>query len=110
MQGIIRPVQIWPITASQLAKCIRKGSQIYGIQVGYANSKDKTPTLESIPMIRELANLFPKEIPGLPPKRDIDFTIQLVLGAAPISQSPYRMSAPELIELKMQLQKPLDKN
>ena len=49
--------------------------------------------------------MFPDEIPGLPPKRDIDFTIELVLGAAPVSKAPYRMSTPEMLELKMQLQK-----
>eukprot|EP00253_Pinus_taeda_P004686 PITA_04686 len=103
MQGIKRLVQIWPITASQLAKCIRKGCQIYAIQVGYANSKDKTTTLENIPVIQNFADVFPEEIPGLPPKRDIDFTIELVPGVTPVSQAPYRMSTPELMELKMQL-------
>eukprot|EP00253_Pinus_taeda_P006908 PITA_06908 len=85
MQGIMRPVQIRPITASQLEKCIRKGCQIYAIQVGYSNSKDKTATLESIPVIQEFIDVFPEEIPRLRPKRDIDFTIELVLGVALIS-------------------------
>ena len=85
MQGIMRPVQIRPITASQLAKCIRKGCHIYAIQVGYSNSKDKTATLESIPVIQEFIDVFPEEIPRLRPKRDIDFTIELVLGVALIS-------------------------
>lgn len=85
MQGIKRPVQVRPITATQLAKCIRKGCQIYAIQVGYADSKDKIATLDSIPVIQEFADVFPDEIPGFPPKRDIDFTIELVPGAAPVS-------------------------
>eukprot|EP00253_Pinus_taeda_P028929 PITA_28929 len=110
MQGIKRPVQIRPITATQLTKCIRKGCQVYAIQVGYADSKDKTVTLDSIPVIREFTDVFPEEIPGLPPKRNIDFTIELVPGAAPVSREPYRMSVPELTELKMQLQELLDKN
>ena len=53
--------------------------------------------------------MFPDEIPGLPPKRDIDFTIELVPGAAPVSKTPYRMSTPEMLELKMQLQELLEK-
>ena len=53
--------------------------------------------------------MFPNEIPGLPPKRDIDFTIELVPGAAPVSKAPYRMSTPEMLELKMQLQELLEK-
>eukprot|EP00253_Pinus_taeda_P026609 PITA_26609 len=57
-----------------------------------------------------LIDVFPEEIPGLPPRRNIDFTIELVPGAAPVSRAPYRMSVPELTELKMQLQELLDKN
>ena len=53
--------------------------------------------------------MFPDEIPRLPPKRDIDFTIELVPEAAPVSKAPYRMSTPEMLELKMQLQELLEK-
>ena len=52
---------------------------------------------------------FPDEIPVLPPKRDIDFMIELVPGAAPVSKAPYKMSTPKMLELKMQLQKLLEK-
>jgi hypothetical protein len=44
------------------------------------------------------------KIPGLPPKTDIDFSINLMLGASPVSDTPYKMSTPELKELKMQLE------
>eukprot|EP00253_Pinus_taeda_P017906 PITA_17906 len=108
--GIKRPVQVRPITANQLIKCVRKGCQVYAIQVGYANSKDKSASLNNIPIIQEFTDVFPEEIPGLPPRRNIDFTIELVRGAAPISRAPYRMSVPELTELKMQLQELLDKD
>ena len=53
--------------------------------------------------------MFPDEIPGLSPKRDIDFTIELVPGAAPVSKTPYRMGTPEMLELKMQLHELLEK-
>eukprot|EP00253_Pinus_taeda_P023048 PITA_23048 len=95
MQGIKRPVQARPITATQLEKCIRKRCQMYAIQVGYADSKEKIATLDNIPIIREFSDVFPEEIPGLPPKRNIDFTIELMPGAAPLSRAPYRMSVPE---------------
>eukprot|EP00253_Pinus_taeda_P004903 PITA_04903 len=85
MQGIKWPVQIQPVIASHLAKCIRKRCQIYAIQVGYSDSKEKTTLLENIAVIQEFADVFPEEIPELPPKRDIDFTIELVPGAAPVS-------------------------
>eukprot|EP00253_Pinus_taeda_P022853 PITA_22853 len=110
MQGIKRPVQVRPITTNQLVKCVRKGCQVYAIQVGYANSKDKSASLNNIPIIQEFTDVFPEEIPGLPPRRNIDFTIKLVPGAAPVSQAPYRMSVLELTELKMQLQELLDKD
>eukprot|EP00253_Pinus_taeda_P011610 PITA_11610 len=110
MQGIKRPVQIRPITASQLAKCIRNRCQVYAIQVRYSETKNKENPLEHLPVIKEFADVFPEEIPGLPPKRDIDFTIELIPGATPVSRTPYRMSIPELTELKMQLQELLDNN
>eukprot|EP00253_Pinus_taeda_P005263 PITA_05263 len=110
LQGIRRLVQIRPITATQLEKCIQKRCQIYAVQVGYADSRDKIATIDSIPMIREFENVFSEEIPGLPPKGIIEFTIELVPGVAPVSRAPYRMSVPKLTELKMQLQELLDKN
>ena len=53
--------------------------------------------------------MFLDEILGLPPKRDIDFTIELVPRAAPVSKAPYGMSTPEMLELNMQLQELLEK-
>ena len=53
-------------------------------------------------------DVFPDEIPVLPPKTDIDFTIELVPRAALVSKTPYRMSTPEMLELKMQLQELLE--
>lgn len=63
MQGIKRPMQVRPITASQLEKCIKKGCQIYAIQVGYADSKDKIATLDDIPVIHDFAYVHPEEVP-----------------------------------------------
>jgi hypothetical protein len=50
-----------------------------------------------------------KEVLGLPPKRDIDFSINLMPGATPVSKTPYMMSTPELKELQMQLEELLKK-
>ena len=50
-----------------------------------------------------IRHVFPDDIAGFPPKRDIDFTIELVPGVAPVSKTPYRMSTPKLLDLKMQL-------
>ena len=52
--------------------------------------------------------MFPEELPGLPPEREIDFTIELLRGTGPISQPPYRMAPAELKELQVQLQELVD--
>jgi predicted TIM-barrel fold metal-dependent hydrolase len=53
--------------------------------------------------------VFPEEILGLPPRRDIYFTIDLVPGSTKVSKAPYSMSVPKPTELKMQLQEQLEK-
>jgi hypothetical protein len=58
--------------------------------------------------LQEFEDVF-QEIPEFPPKRDIDFSIDLVLGDTPISKTPYIMSRPELKELQMQLEELLKK-
>ena len=62
-----------------------------------------------IPVAREFPDVFPKDLPGLPPVREIDFSIELLPGTMPISQAPYRMAPAELKELKTQLQELVDK-
>ncbi|GJW59652.1 putative reverse transcriptase domain-containing protein [Tanacetum coccineum] len=57
---------------------------------------------------REFADVFPDELPGLPPAREIEFGIELISGAEPISKAPYRMAPVELKELKEQLQEMLE--
>jgi hypothetical protein len=70
--------------------------------------KDKVPKLEDHAVLKYFEEVF-KEILGPPPKRDIDFSINLMPGEAPVSKSPYRMSTPELKELQMQLEAVLKK-
>jgi len=65
--------------------------------------------LASIPVEREFQDVFPEELPGLPPVREIEVSIETILGVSPIAQSPYRMTPMELAELKVQLQEILDK-
>jgi hypothetical protein len=70
--------------------------------------KDRVPYLEYQAVLKEFEDVF-KEIPGLPPKRDIDFSINLMPGATPVSKTPYRMSTLELKELQMYLEELLKK-
>ncbi|XP_017406240.1 uncharacterized protein LOC108319577 [Vigna angularis] len=60
-------------------------------------------------VIEEFPEVFPDEIPGMPPIREVEFTIDLVTTAAPISVQPYRMSPAELVELKKQIEELMDK-
>ena len=53
--------------------------------------------------------MFPEELPGMPPDRDVEFIIELKLGTAPIAKRPYPMAVDELKELKMQLDEQLQK-
>jgi hypothetical protein len=57
--------------------------------------------LKDIPIICEYLDIFPDDLPGMPPDRDIEFVIELQPGTAPISRSPYRMPPNELAELKI---------
>jgi hypothetical protein len=65
--------------------------------------------LEEIPIVRDFVDVFPEELPGLPPGREIEFTIDLLPGTGPMSKAPYRMVPLELRELKEQLQELLDR-
>ncbi|XP_074265853.1 uncharacterized protein LOC141588302 [Silene latifolia] len=65
--------------------------------------ESETPRISDIPVVRDFEGVFPEEIPGLPPKRDVDFSIDLKPGAGPISKPPYRMGPKEMEELKKQL-------
>ena len=65
--------------------------------------------LEDIPIVREFLDVFPEDLSGLPPDREIEFSIDLLPGSSLISKAPYRMALAELRELKAQLQDLLDK-
>jgi hypothetical protein len=59
--------------------------------------------LEIIKVVSEFPDVFPKDLPGMPPERKVEFAIELLPGTAPISKRAYRVSGPELVELKKQI-------
>ena len=63
----------------------------------------KEKRIEDIPVVREFPDVFPKELPGIPPDREIEFNIDLVPGTNPISKTPYIIGPAELKELKQQI-------
>jgi hypothetical protein len=66
-------------------------------------------TLEDIRVVCEYPDVFPEELPGMPPDRDVEFVIDLLPSTAPISKRPYRMFSTQLIELKKQVKQLLEK-
>ena len=70
---------------------------------------EASPDLASTPVVYEFPDVFPEDLPGLPPDRDVEFIIELEPGTAPISRRPYRMAPQELAEMKKQLEELLEK-
>ena len=68
-----------------------------------------SPALTPIPMVCEFPDVFPKDLPGLPPDREVEFSIELEPGTAPISRRPYHMAPRELAEMKKQLEELMEK-
>ena len=72
--------------------------------------KDKKAIkIQDVPVVKDYADVFPDDLPGLPPERSVQFRIDLIPGATPIAKSPYRLAPSEMQELSNQLQELLDK-
>ncbi|XP_052882197.1 uncharacterized protein LOC128290545 [Gossypium arboreum] len=95
------------ITSMMAQRYMRKGYEAYLEFI--LNTKESELKIESVLIVREYPNMFPEELPGLPPIREVEFGIELVLGTMPISIAPYRITPTELKELKSQLQELTDK-
>ncbi|XP_052477132.1 uncharacterized protein LOC128032559 [Gossypium raimondii] len=77
------------LTLHDVKKYLRKGCEAY---LAYVLSTEMTESkLESVPVVCEFSDVFPEELPRLPPIREVEFAIDLLLGTAPISITPYRM-------------------
>jgi hypothetical protein len=69
----------------------------------------KGVSMDEVLVVKEYPNVFPEELPGMPPGRDVEFIIDLLPGIGPIAKRPYKMDIEELKELKKQLKEQLDK-
>ncbi|KAI3815729.1 hypothetical protein L1987_15408 [Smallanthus sonchifolius] len=88
-------------------KYIRKKYMVFLAHV--IQKEDKERRVEDIPIIREFPEVFPDDLPGLPPVREVKFRIDLIPGANPVAKAPYRLAPSELQELASQLQELADK-
>ena len=85
----------------QLKKCLRKVCKLYAIRVLDLLLNENQAPLKQHLVLDELPNVFPEEIPGLPPQREIDFSIELLPGSTPVSKVAYRMTIPKLTKMKI---------
>ena len=74
-----------------------------------AVNETSAESIKEVPVVCDFPDVFPADLPGLPPDWDVEFAIELLPGTTPISHRPYRMAPEELRELKIQLQELLDK-
>ena len=112
VKGIPRKVSVRQFFTLQMKKFVRKGCKVFVVHVMNDKCMNKEDKLkfDDIPILQEFSDVFLEEIPRLPPKRELDFTIELVPGAIPNSKAPYWMNILELNELKLQLQELIDNN
>ena len=107
-KGTSRKKLVPTISALQALKLLASGCRGY-----IANICDETKEVKlqptDVPIVRNYLTVFPEDLPGLPPEREIEFTIELIPGTAPVSKAPYRLAPAELKELKTQLQELVDK-
>ncbi|PKI72523.1 hypothetical protein CRG98_007045 [Punica granatum] len=95
------------ISFLEATKLLKRGCEGYLAHV--VATEVNSPKLSEISVVCEFPEVFPDNLPGLPPDREIEFTIELEPGTAPISRAPYHMAPSELKELKIQLQELLEK-
>ena len=95
------------ISATTAFRLLREGCQAYLASV--SDSSIVSPGVSEVDVVREFPDVFLDDLPGLPPSREVDFEIETLPGAAPISIAPYRMAPLELKELKKQLEELLEK-
>nr|GFC67736.1 putative reverse transcriptase domain-containing protein [Tanacetum cinerariifolium] len=92
-------------------KYVKKGFPIFlaHITTKEVEDKSKEKRIKDVPIVRDFSEVFPKDLPGLPPIRPVEFQIDLVPGAAPVARAPYRLAPSEMKELVEQLKELSDK-
>ncbi|GJY63505.1 putative reverse transcriptase domain-containing protein [Tanacetum coccineum] len=99
------------ISCTKTQKYLLKGCHVFLAHVTARKAKDKLEEkrLEDVPIIQDFLKVFPEDLPGVPPTRQVEFQIDLVPGAAPVARVPYRLAPFEMKELLDQLQELSDK-
>nr|GEU83658.1 putative reverse transcriptase domain-containing protein [Tanacetum cinerariifolium] len=95
------------VSCMKVKKYVDHGSYLFVAQVVEKETTERR--LEDVPVIFKFLDVFPKDLPGLPPPQQVEFKIELVPGAAPVARAPYRLAPLEMKELAKQLQELSDK-
>ncbi|GJT50064.1 putative reverse transcriptase domain-containing protein [Tanacetum coccineum] len=95
------------VSCMKVKKYVDRGNYLFVAQVVEKEPAERR--LEDVPIICEFPDVFPEDLPGLPPSRQVEFVIELVPGAAPVARAPYRLAPSEMKELAKQLQELSDK-
>ncbi|XP_022159042.1 uncharacterized protein LOC111025482 [Momordica charantia] len=86
------------VSALKAKRLLQNGA--WGYLANVVDISKTPPSIDSVHVVREFPDVFPNDLPGLPPVRELDFCIDIPPGTAPISKAPYRMAPAELKELK----------
>ncbi|GJV35100.1 putative reverse transcriptase domain-containing protein [Tanacetum coccineum] len=99
------------ISCTKTQKYLLKGCQVFlaHVTTKKAEDKSKEKRLEDVPIVRDFPEVFPEDLSGLPPTRQVEFQIELVPGAIPVARAPYRLAPSEMKELSEQLKELSDK-
>ncbi|GJV42872.1 putative reverse transcriptase domain-containing protein [Tanacetum coccineum] len=93
------------MSCTKTQKYLLKGCPIVLAYVTTKKAKDKSKEkrLEDVPIVQDFSEVFPEDLPGIPPTRQVEFQIDLIPGAAPVARAPYRLAPSEMKELSDQL-------
>ncbi|GJY82279.1 putative reverse transcriptase domain-containing protein, partial [Tanacetum coccineum] len=99
------------ISCSKAQEYMAKGCQIFLAQISAKKEEDKSEgkQLKDVPIVQDFPEVFPEDLPGLPPARPVEFQVDLIPGAAPVARAPYRLAPSKMKELSEKLQELSDK-
>ena len=95
------------ISMLRARRCLGKGCE--GFLAYVIDAKKRGSGVDDVPVVRDYPEVFPDDLTGLPPDRQVEFRIDLMPGAAPIARAPYRLAPAEMKEMMTQLQELLNK-
>ncbi|GJR16963.1 putative reverse transcriptase domain-containing protein [Tanacetum coccineum] len=99
------------ISCTKAQEYLTKGCHVFLANITATKDKDKSKgrRLEDVPVVQEFLEVFPEDLPGIPPTQQVEFRIDLVPSATPVARAPYRLAPSEMKELAEQLQELTDK-